>query len=259
MAMPVPRARFEHVQPHPVRRKGRGAPVFAFDPAAETMPRENLAALQLRRLRATLRNAVENVPLHRERMKELGVRPQDVRSLADVASLPFTVKDDLRRNYPFGMFARPRDALARLHASSGTTGKPTVVGYTRRDLDNWASLMARSMACTGIRPGDLLHNALGYGLFTGGLGLHDGAEKLGATVTPASGGFTERQVVLIRDFAARAITATPSYALAIAEVADQQGMSLRDSNLEIGLFGAEPCSPIRSNRAVSDSAIRAPR
>ena len=242
MAMPVPRARFEHVQPHPVRRKGRGAPVFAFDPAAETMPRENLAALQLRRLRATLRNAVENVPLHRERMKELGVRPQDVRSLADVASLPFTVKDDLRRNYPFGMFARPRDALARLHASSGTTGKPTVVGYTRRDLDNWASLMARSMACTGIRPGDLLHNALGYGLFTGGLGLHDGAEKLGATVTPASGGFTERQVVLIRDFAARAITATPSYALAIAEVADQQGMSLRDSNLEIGLFGAEPWS-----------------
>jgi len=239
MAMHVRAARFEHVQPH--RAAGRKA-AFAFEPAAEKMPREKLAALQLRRLRASLKNAYERVPLTRARLKERGIRPEDVRRLEDLAALPFTRKDDLRDHYPFGLFARPRDALARLHASSGTTGKPTVVGYTRKDLDTWAGLMARSMACAGARPGDLVHNAYGYGLFTGGLGAHYGAERLGATVVPMSGGSTERQIVLIRDFAARVLCSTPSYALAIAEVAEREGTPLRDSNLEVGLFGAEPWS-----------------
>jgi phenylacetate-CoA ligase len=222
-----------------VRRK---AAAYRFDPAAETMPRNRLRALQLRRLKLTLKNAFDNVPLHRKRMKALGIAPQDIRSLDDLASLPFTMKSDLRDHYPFGMFARPRDTLVRLHASSGTTGKPTVVGYSARDIATWADLMARSMACGGARPGDVVHNAYGYGLFTGGLGAHYGGERLGATVVPMSGGNTERQIVLIQDFAARVLCATPSYALAIAEVAEKQGVDLRKSNLAIGLFGAEPWS-----------------
>jgi phenylacetate-CoA ligase len=213
-----------------------------FDREAETMPHAELQKLQLQRLRASLKNAYENVALHRERMKALKVRPQDVRTLDDVRGLPFTLKSDLREHYPFGMFARPREALARLHASSGTTGKPTVVGYTARDLATWADLMARSMACAGVRPGDVVHNAYGYGLFTGGLGAHYGAERLGATVVPMSGGSTERQVLLIKDFGARVLCATPSYALNIAEVAEREGVDLRASCLEIGLFGAEPWS-----------------
>jgi phenylacetate-CoA ligase len=208
----------------------------------ETMPREPLAQLQLMRLRETVRNASANVSLHRMRLKSAGVEADDIRSLDDVRRLPFTSKSDLRDAYPFGLFARPREALARLHASSGTTGKPTVVGYTARDLDNWADLMARSLACAGARKGDVVHNAYGYGLFTGGLGAHYGAERLGATVVPISGGATERQVALIVDFGARVLCATPSYALAIAEVAAQQGVDLRESALEIGLFGAEPWS-----------------
>jgi len=215
---------------------------YFFDRAAETLPREALERLQLKRLRACLKNACERVPVHRERMKARKVRPQDIRTLTDVRELPFTLKADLREHYPFGMFARPRERLARLHASSGTTGKPTVVGYTARDLDTWADLMARSMACAGARPGDVVHNAYGYGLFTGGLGAHAGAERLGATVVPMSGGATERQVLLIRDFGARVLCATPSYALAIAEVAEREGVDLRASRLEIGLFGAEPWS-----------------
>jgi phenylacetate-CoA ligase len=208
----------------------------------ETMPRELLAHLQLMRLRETVRNASANVSLHRLRLKSAGVEADDISSLDDVRRLPFTSKSDLRDAYPFGLFARPREALARLHASSGTTGKPTVVGYTARDLDNWADLMARSLACAGARKGDVVHNAYGYGLFTGGLGTHYGAERLGATVVPISGGATERQVALIVDFGARVLCATPSYALAIAEVAAQQGVDLRESALEIGLFGAEPWS-----------------
>lgn len=215
---------------------------WRYDPAAETMPRERLAALQLERLRETVKNAYENVPLHRERMKALGMEPGDIRSLDDVAKLPFTLKSDLRDHYPFGLFARPREQLLRLHASSGTTGKPTVVGYTARDLDTWSDLMARSMACGGARPGDVVHNAYGYGLFTGGLGAHYGGERLGATVVPMSGGATERQVLLIMDFGARVLCCTPSYALAIAEVAEKQGVDLRRSKLEVGLFGAEPWS-----------------
>jgi len=213
-----------------------------FQRAAETLPRGVLEKLQLRRLRATVKNAYENVPLHRARMDAARLRPGDVRSLADVARLPFTMKTDLRDQYPFGLFARPRESLVRLHASSGTTGKPTVVGYTRRDIDTWANLMARSLACAGARRGDVVHNAYGYGLFTGGLGAHYGAERLGATVVPMSGGSTERQVLLIRDFGARVLCATPSYALNMAEVAEREGADLRESKLEIGLFGAEPWS-----------------
>ena len=163
-------------------------------------------------------------------------------SLDDLRRFPFTVKDDLRQAYPFGMFAVPRDQVVRLHASSGTTGKPTVVGYTRDDIGNWADLMARSLAAGGARPGEVLHNAYGYGLFTGGLGAHYGAERLGCTVTPMSGGNTERQIVLIKDFGARVLCATPSYALNIAEVAEQEGVDLRGGELRYGIFGAEPWS-----------------
>jgi phenylacetate-CoA ligase len=220
---------------------------YRFEPAAESMPRAKIAALQLKRLRQTVKNAYENVPLHRRRMRKLGMEPGDIKSLADLTRLPFSVKADLRDNYPFGMFARPRAQLARLHASSGTTGKPTVVGYTLKDLATWAGLMARSMACAGARPGDVVHNAYGYGLFTGGLGAHYGAERLGATVVPMSGGSTERQIVLIKDFGARVLCATPSYALAIAEVAEKEGVDLRKSKLRIGLFGAEPWSEAMRN------------
>jgi len=211
-------------------------------PASETMPREQLAALQLERLQATLQNAYDNVPLHRARFDALGLTPQDIRCLDDLARLPFTVKADLRDHYPFGMFARPVEQLSRLHASSGTTGKPTVVGYTADDLDTWSDLMARSLHAAGARRGDVVHNAYGYGLFTGGLGAHSGAQRLGGVVVPMSGGSTERQVALIMDFKARVLCATPSYALAIAEVAEQQGVDLRTSALRIGLFGAEPWS-----------------
>jgi phenylacetate-CoA ligase len=221
--------------------KSRGTR-YRFDRAAETMPRAKLRALQLRRLKQTLKNAWDNVPLYRKRMSENGVRPADIRSLDDLAALPFTMKSDLRDHYPFGMFARPRDTLVRLHASSGTTGKPTVVGYSAKDIATWADLMARTMACAGARPGDVIHNAYGYGLFTGGLGAHYGGERLGATVVPMSGGATERQIVLIQDFGARVLCATPSYALSIAEVAEKQGVDLRKSKLEIGIFGAEPWS-----------------
>jgi phenylacetate-CoA ligase len=213
-----------------------------FHAALETLSRGELEALQLERLRDTLRNAYEHVPTHRVRMAAAGMHPDDLLSLDDVQRLPFTLKADLREHYPFGMFARPTEQLARLHASSGTTGKPTVVGYTRDDIDTWADLMARSLVCAGARPGDVVHNAYGYGLFTGGLGAHYGAERLGAVVVPMSGGSTERQVALIMDFRARVLCATPSYALAIAEVAEAQGVDLRKSALEIGLFGAEPWS-----------------
>ena len=182
------------------------------------------------------------MPLHRKRLDDAGVVPEAIDSLDDIVRLPFTLKTDLRDHYPFGMFARPLAALARLHASSGTTGKPTVVGYTRADLDNWADLMARSTAAAGGRPGDVVHNEYGYGLFTGGLGAHYGAERLGAVVVPMSGGSTERQVALIMDSGARVLCATPSYALALAEVAEQQGVDLRKSRLAVGLFGAEPWS-----------------
>ena len=212
-------------------------------PDVEAMPRETLEALQLQRLQASLCNAWEQVPWQRARLRAAGLSdPRELRSLADLQRLPLMVKSDLRDHCPFGLFARPVAGLARLHASSGTTGKPTVVGYTRADLDTWAELMARTLHCAGARAGDVIHNAYGYGLFTGGLGAHYGAERLGGVVVPVSGGSTERQVALIVDFGARVLCATPSYALAIAEVAEQQGVDLRKSALRVGVFGAEPWS-----------------
>ena len=227
-------------------------------PELEALPREQLEALQLRRLQDSLRNAWEHVPWQRERLRAAGLsQPQGLKSLADLQRLPFTVKQDLRDHFPFGLFARPVDGLARLHASSGTTGKPTVVGYTRADLDNWAELMARTLHCAGARAGDVIHNAYGYGLFTGGLGAHYGAERLGGVVVPVSGGSTERQVSLIVDFGARVLCATPSYALAIAEVAEAQGIDLRKSALRVGLFGAEPWSETMRREIESRLGVQA--
>lgn len=216
--------------------------IFMFDPDAETMSRDALTALQSVRLKQTLDNAYTNVPHYRNKFDAMGVKPSDCKSLSDIRHFPFTLKSDLRDNYPFGMFAVPREQLQRVHASSGTTGKPTVVGYTKRDLDVWADLMARSYACAGVLPSDVVHNAYGYGLFTGGLGAHYGAERLGCTVVPVSGGGTERQVALIEDFKANVLCATPSYALNIAEVAEKMGVDLRQSTLRVGMFGAEPWS-----------------
>ncbi len=216
--------------------------LYYFEPQAETMPRRELAQLQLERLRRTLAHAYERVPHYRRRFDELGVRQEHLRDLADLRSFPLTVKSDLRDAYPFGLFALPRSELRRLHASSGTTGKPTVVGYSAADLACWSDLMARSMACAGARPGDIVHNAYGYGLFTGGLGAHYGAERLGCVVVPLSGGGTERQVMLLKDFAADMLCATPSYALNIAEVAEAQGIDIRKLPVRRGLFGAEPWS-----------------
>ena len=213
-----------------------------FDRAAETMARDELAALQLHRLKRTVARAYAEVPQVRAKLDAAGVRPDRIATLADVVRLPFTVKADLRDKYPFGLFAVPREELLRLHASSGTTGKPTVVGYTRADLDLWADLMARSIACMGGRPGDVFHNAYGYGLFTGGLGFHYGAERLGMSTVPVSGGATERQVMLMQDFGAHVLGATPSYALNIAEVAEGLGVDLRALPLRCGCFGAEPWS-----------------
>jgi phenylacetate-CoA ligase len=221
---------------------GQDLPTYMFDATAEMMPRAALADLQAERLRKTLEQAYTQVPHFRRKFAAAGVAPADFRSLADIVKFPFTLKSDLRDTYPFGLFAVPREKLVRLHASSGTTGRPTVVGYTPRDIDLWSDLMARCFACAGARPGDIVHNAYGYGLFTGGLGAHYGAERLGCTVVPMSGGGTERQVTLLADFGAHVLCATPSYALNIAEVADRMGVDLRKSSLHLGLFGAEPWS-----------------
>jgi phenylacetate-CoA ligase len=215
---------------------------FMFDRAAETMSRADLEALQLKRLRATIERAYAKVPHVRAKLDAAGVAPSHLKTLSDIARFPFSVKTDLRDNYPFGLFAVPREQVLRLHASSGTTGRPTVVGYTKADLDLWSDLMARSLACMGAQPGDIFHNAYGYGLFTGGLGFHYGAERLGCTTVPISGGATERQVLLLRDFGARILGATPSYALNIAEVADGMGIDLGKLSLRYGCFGAEPWS-----------------
>jgi phenylacetate-CoA ligase len=209
----------------------------------ETASRDELAALQLSRLRQTLRHAYDNVAHYRNAFERHGVHPDDLATLDDLARFPFTTKADLRANYPFGMFAVPRDQVNRVHASSGTTGKPTVVGYTADDLDTWSELMARSIRAAGGRAGDIVHIAYGYGLFTGGLGAHYGAEKLGCTVVPMSGGQTEKQVQLIQDFRPDIIMVTPSYMLAIAEEMQRQGLDPRASSLSIGIFGAEPWTP----------------
>jgi phenylacetate-CoA ligase len=208
--------------------------------AAERLSREELEALQLERLRATLRHAYDHVAFYRQSFDKAGLRPEDCRSLADLARFPFTAKTDLRDNYPFGMFAVEQSRVRRIHASSGTTGRPTVVGYTERDLDTWADVVARSLRAAGARPGHTVHVAYGYGLFTGGLGAHYGAERLGCTVVPASGGMTARQVQLICDFRPEIIMVTPSYMLTLLDEFERQGVDPRSTSLEVGVFGAEP-------------------
>jgi len=209
----------------------------------ETASRQELQALQLQRLQWSLRHAYENSPVYRRKFDEAGVHPDQVRSLADLARFPFTTKKDLRDNYPFGMFAVPQDRVARVHASSGTTGKPTVVGYTLQDIDTWATVMARSIRASGARRGDKVHISYGYGLFTGGLGAHYGVEKAGLTAIPFGGGQTERQVQLIQDFKPEVIMVTPSYMLAIADELERQGIDPASTSLRIGIFGAEPWTP----------------
>jgi phenylacetate-CoA ligase len=208
--------------------------------AIETASRDEIQALQLQRLRQTLKHAYDNVPHYRKAFDEKGVHPDDLRQLSDLAKFPFTTKKDLRDNYPFGLFAVPREKVSRIHASSGTTGKPTVVGYTKNDIDTWATLVARSIRAAGGRAGDIVHVAYGYGLFTGGLGAHYGAEKLGCTVVPMSGGQTEKQVQLIHDFKPDIIMVTPSYMQVIVEEFVRQGLDPRESSLKVGIFGAEP-------------------
>ncbi len=214
---------------------------FPLEPIETARP-EALRALQLERLQWSLQHAYDNVPHYRRKFDAAGVKPGDCRSLEDVARFPFTTKADLRDTYPFGLFAVPMDRIVRIHASSGTTGKPTVVGYTARDIDTWAQLMARSIRAAGARPGDKVHVAYGYGLFTGGLGAHYGAERLGLAVIPLGGGMTERQVQLIQDFKPDIIMVTPSYILAIADEMERQGIDPRSCSLRIGIFGAEPWS-----------------
>ena len=206
----------------------------------ETASVDELRELQLDRLRTSVRHAYDNVPHYRASFEAAGVHPDDVKSLEDIAKLPFTTKADLRENYPFGMFAVPREEVVRVHASSGTTGRPTVVGYTREDLETWATVVARSIRAAGGRRGHVLHNAYGYGLFTGGLGAHAGAEQLGCTVVPVSGGMTERQVQLIQDFRPDIIMVTPSYMLSIIDEMERQGIDPRSTSLKVGIFGAEP-------------------
>jgi phenylacetate-CoA ligase len=211
-----------------------------WEPEAEILPREALAEVQMERLRAVLENARANVPFYRKSLEQAGIAPDDVASRADVSRLPFTTKTDLRDHYPFGMFARPRAQIVRVHASSGTTGNPTTVGYTRADIDTWGDLIARTLAAGGIQPGDLLQNAYGYGLFTGGLGLHFGAERLGCTVVPISGGNTERQLKIMRDFGATALSCTPSYAMYLGDAARDRGLRPEDLPIRVGFLGAEP-------------------
>ncbi|BDU58902.1 phenylacetate-coenzyme A ligase [Limnohabitans sp. MORI2] len=206
----------------------------------EKASRDEISALQLERLKWSVRHTYDNVAPYREKCVAKGVHPDDLKTLADLSKFPFMTKADLRDNYPFGLFAVPRDKVARLHASSGTTGKSVVVGYTKSDLDHWANLMARSLRAAGVKPGEMVHNAYGYGMFTGGLGAHAGIERAGCTVVPMSGGQTEKQVQLIMDFKPDAIMVTPSYSLVIAEEFERQGIAPKDISLKVGIFGAEP-------------------
>lgn len=215
-------------------------PIFNME--YETMPREALEAIQLRRLQTTLERVYATVPFYRNSFDKAGVKPSDIRKLEDLRKIPFTVKQDLRDNYPYGMFAVPMENVVRIHASSGTTGTPTVVGYTGRDIKTWSELMARSLAAGGATSGDILHNAYGYGLFTGGLGVHYGAERLGASVIPVSGGNTKRQIIIMKDFKPTILTGTPSYILHLAEVAEEMGVDFKTLSFKFGIFGAEPWS-----------------
>ncbi|MDD2734963.1 MAG: phenylacetate--CoA ligase [Desulfuromonadaceae bacterium] len=208
----------------------------------ETLPRPALEALQLKRLQAALERVYANVPFYRDAFNATGIKPGDVKSLNDLERLPFTTKQNMRDSYPYGLFAVPMEEIVRIHASSGTTGKPTVVGYTRKDIDIWSELMARSFVSAGAGKGDIIHNAYGYGLFTGGLGAHYGAERLGASVIPISGGNTKRQIMIMQDFGSTVLTCTPSYALFMAEEAKVEGVNFKDLRLKVGIFGAEPWS-----------------
>lgn len=208
----------------------------------ETMSREQLEALQLRRLQDLVERVYFRVKPYREMMDEAGVKPENIKTLSDLSRLPFTTKDFLRDNYPFGLFTVPLEQVVRVHASSGTTGKPTVVGYTKRDIETWAEVMARALACGGVHRGDVVHNAYGYGLFTGGLGAHYGAENLGATVIPISGGQTKRQILIMQDFGSTVLLSTPSYALNMAETMADMGVDVASLKLRVGIFGAEPWS-----------------
>ncbi len=222
-----------------------------FERKLETMSCDERAALQGDRLRAVVARVYEHVPFYRRRLEQHGIHPDDIRSLSDLSRLPFTTKTDFREEYPFGLFAVPMSRVVRLHASSGTTGKPTVVGYTRRDIDLWARTCARTLACAGGSRNDVVQVAYGYGLFTGGLGMHYGGEKLGATVIPMSGGNTKRQIMLMQDFGTTLLCCTPSYALEIAEVATDMGVDMRKLKLRAGLFGAEPWSA-RMRQAIEE-------
>ncbi len=213
-----------------------------WDEELETLPREALEALQLKRLMAIAERVYATVPFYKKKFDEASIRPEDIKSLKDLQHLPFTTKLDLRDNYPFGLFAVPMEQVVRIHASSGTTGKQTVVGYTRRDINTWAELMARSLAAAGAQKNDFIHNAYGYGLFTGGLGVHYGAEKLGASVIPISGGNSKRQIIIMQDFGSTVLTCTPSYALFLAETAEEMGVDIKKLKLKVGIFGAEPWS-----------------
>ena len=213
-----------------------------WDELIETLPRVGLESIQLKRLQSLINWVYRKVEPYREKMIAAGVRPEDIRGLEDLQKLPFTTKEDLRENYPFGMFTMGLDDIVRVHASSGTTGKPTVVGYTRNDIDTWANMMARALACAGATRGDMVHNAYGYGLFTGGLGAHYGAEKLGATVIPVSGGNSKRQISIMKDFGSTILMSTPSYALNLADAMDRMGIDPMSLSLRVGIFGAEPWS-----------------
>lgn len=208
----------------------------------ETLPREAIESLQLKRLKQTLEKVYATVPFYRDSFDKVGVKPADLKSLADLKKFPFTLKQDMRDNYPYGLFAVPLAQIVRIHASSGTTGKPTVVGYSRRDIDNWSELMARSFTAAGANHGDVIHNAYGYGLFTGGLGAHYGAEKVGASVIPMSGGNTKKQLMIMQDFGSTVLTCTPSYSLYLAEAAAEEGIDIRKLKLRVGILGAEPWS-----------------
>jgi phenylacetate-CoA ligase len=213
----------------------------------ETLPREVLEALQLKRLRNVMERVYHTIGLYRKNFDEAGVTPEDLSSLSDLCKFPFTTKDDLRDNYPFGLFAVPMSNIVRLHASSGTTGKATVVAYTRRDIETWSELMARCFVAAGLTKNDIIHNAYGYGLFTGGLGAHYGAERMGASVIPMSGGNTKRQITILQDFGPTAICCTPSYALTLAEAGGEMGVDMRSLKLRVGILGAEPWSDRMKN------------
>lgn len=228
-----------------------------YDEEFETLPREALEALQLKRLQQVAERVYHTVGFYRRAFDEAGVTPEDIRSLADIRRLPFTTKQDLKDNYPFGLFAVPMGNVIRLHASSGTTGKPTVVGYTKRDIDTWSTLMARSFVAAGLTKNDIIHNAYGYGLFTGGLGAHYGAEKLGASVIPMSGGSTKKQVMILQDFGPTAICCTPSYALYLVEQGEEMGVDMKSLRLRVGILGAEPWSEQMREEIEARLGIRA--